>query len=172
MNTHTHTHTHAQTHTHTHTQAFLIAVTSDVLPELVYSYNSNYTEVCSQHDWPSCHVAAIYKGQAGYLDSAAVQYFSIKSMFDDMRGFPVSPGSPPSDPPVPDLSLYSLLAYYPNKTKASFLFLPYLDVDCLNGLAGSSLEYQDLTVSLFQTNSTLRNYVPNCIKDDAATICG
>ena len=135
----------------------------------MYAYNSNYAEVCSLHDWPTCHVAFIYKPDAGYLNEA-VQQFSIKSMFDDMRGFSVNLSSPPSDSPVPDLELYSLKAYYPNETKASFLFLPYVDVDCLNGLTGSSLGYEDFTESLVK-NSTLTRFIPNCIKDDAATTC-
>ena len=174
--THTRTHTHclppslSRTHSNMHgTQAFLIACTSDVIPQLVYAYNTNYVETCAQHDWPSCHVARIFKQEAGYLNTA-VQQFSVKNMFDEERGFPVNQTSPPSDSPVPDVELYTLKAYYPNETKAEFLFMPYVDVECLSGLIGSTLGYKDLTESLAK-NSTIRGYIPNCITDESIT-CG
>ena len=119
----------------------------------------------------------------------SVQNFNVKRMFDNIRlinrGTTV-PGETDPDffnrDPYPNLGVgvYELSAYTQgsnpeSQTELPYVFLPFIDFECLSNKTGMSLGPSNFTVEFLNANFGVNNMangyaVEECIRDDVT--CG
>ena len=153
------------------TQAILIAITAEFIPLLTYRINTNTDILCDNPNttWPSCDISSEYSGYAGYLNSTSVQYFNVSEMFDDIRQ------AHPNEL-VPNVASVSSLNAYQGEEELSFLYLPFINLTCLEQMSvlasGTpfNASYGDFTRDFFNMNPNVTETVPNCIRKDI--FCG
>lgn len=161
-------------------QACMIAFTATFIPMLVHRFNGDAAFACQSHAWPSCNAFSNhyggneYYGQGGFLASQ-VQDFSIKAVFDELRGFPLNQSDlntiTADSEIIPDVRLYELTAYAADETQLDYLFLPFIDLPCLRRRANWTGEIRyDMFTPEFVQNQTIFRNVPYCILDSAT--CG
>lgn len=160
-------------------QACMIAFTATFIPMLVHRFNGDAAFACQTHTWPSCNSlnnyydGNEYYAQGGFLASQ-IQDFSIKAVFDELRGFPLNQTDPNTiitdSEVIPDVRLYELKAYAQNETTLDFLFLPFIDLSCLMRRANTGELRYDMFTREFVQNETIYRNVPYCILDSAT--CG
>ena len=149
------------------TQAILIAITAEFIPLLTYRINTNTDALCAGPNttWPSCDISSEYSGYAGYLNSTSVQYFRVSDMFDDIR-------QAHQGELVPNVASVSSLNAYQGEEERMFLYLPFINLTCLEQMSAFNLSYNDFTRDFLNANenqNVTRN-VPNCIRNDI--FCG
>ena len=80
---------------------------------------------------------------------------------------------------VPNVASVSSLPAYNGETEESFLYLPFVDLECVNarvwndtsGTVAGNLTYEDFTSAFFDTYPEVSSLsIPPCIKND--TFCG
>jgi hypothetical protein len=138
--------------------AFLIAITSDVIPLLTYRVNTDTQALCSSYRWPSCEVSSEYSYYGGYMYNVYVQNFDIETMFNNIRLVnrgSSAPGYGMNDPgavPYPhlgvgvyELDAYTSAANRESQVKENFIFLPWLNLTCLSNRTGLFITRQNLT---------------------------
>ena len=145
-------------------QAILIAITAEFIPLLTYRINTNTDALCSNATWPSCGISSEYSGYAGYLNSTSVQYFNVRDMFDDIRQ------AQPSGELVPNVASVSSLNAYRGEEELDYLYLPFINLTCLDLETNISLSYEMFTRDFFSNHPNVTEAVPSCIRDDV--FCG
>ena len=143
-------------------QAILIAITAEFIPLLTYRINTNTDALCSNATWPSCSISSEYSGYAGYLNSTSVQYFNVRDMFDDIRQA--------HSETVPNVASVSSLNAYRGEEELDYLYLPFINLTCLEERSNVSLSYEMFTRDFFSSNPNVTETVPSCIRDDV--FCG
>ena len=142
----------------------MIAITAEFIPLLTYRINTNTEALCSNSTWPSCSITSEYSGYGGYLNNTGVQYFNVKEMFDDIKL--AQPGEL-----VPNVASVSSLPAYFGETELGYLYLPFVNLTCLNYDRGfNNLTYENFTREFFQTRTDVAMAVANCTRDDI--FCG